>query len=77
MQFYKYPKRTQHGHGEEGNYTEQIRHDRNITSAVVIFWIWMRGDEGVIQQQQGLAIINPDSVNPGKTFIPDKYKNQM
>ena len=28
------------------------------------------------QQQQGLVVLNPDSVNPGENFIPETDNNQ-
>ena len=28
------------------------------------------------QQQQGLVVLNPDSVNPGEIFIPETDNNQ-
>ena len=37
----------------------------------------MTEDTVMKQQQQGLAVPNPDSVNPAKPFIPDKYNNCM
>ena len=37
----------------------------------------MREDKVMRRQQQGLAVPNSDSVKPAKSFIPDKYKNQM
>ena len=33
-------------------------------------------DKVMKQQQQGLAVPNSDSVNPAKSFIPDKYNNR-
>ena len=37
----------------------------------------MRGDKFAKQQQRGLVVTNPDSVNPAKQFIPYKYNNRM
>ena len=37
----------------------------------------MREDKVLKWQQQGLDVSNSDSVNPAKSFIPDKYNNQM
>ena len=36
----------------------------------------MREDKVTKQQQQGLAITNPDSVNQDKQLIPYKYNNR-
>ena len=37
----------------------------------------MREDKVAKRQQQGLAVTNPDIVNPDIPFITDKYKNCM
>ena len=41
------------------------------------YWRGMREYKVEKQQQQGVDVPNPDIVKPAKTFIPDKYNNQM
>ena len=41
------------------------------------YWRGMREDKVTKQQKQGLAVPNPDSMNPAKPLIKDKYNNMM
>ena len=36
----------------------------------------MREDKFTNRKQQGISVPNPDSINPEKSFISDKYNSQ-